>query len=480
MSIKTGLFSLAGVAVLAFTLAPNARATGWQFTNSLPSTRTLAIGLNANGTLLVLGGLPRKGNKSLVDARAADGSWREVAQLPDDTEGQGAGYDSLGRIIVFGGILPFAPTPTANGYVYNTNSGAGAAIAAKHFAVYDFALAADNQRRIYAISGQLGSGLPRALSAGVERYDAVANAWTVLAPLPSPRTKVAAAYDSLGHILVFGGIDTNSTLTTTVFSYDIAGDAWTQLADVPVVFTGPVNNGTAVLGADGLVYLVGPGVSVFDPQLKVWFAGPQQQVVRGAPAATLGNDGFLYVMAGKVSALDGTFVDTVECLDTASPAPPLIKSSPVTTVRMAASCAYQISASGNPRPGYSLVSGPTTMSVNASNGIVSWTLAADQLGNHPVTVRAANSVGTNDQSFTLSVVVDRPRLSGVLLAPANDFRLSGVGATPGVTYGIEATTNFTGTPWQRLGTSLADEGGRFDFTNAPGASPAQYYRSVFP
>ena len=478
--MKTRIFALAGVAVLAFTLAPDARATGWQFTDSLPSTRTLAIGLNANGTLLVLGGLPLKGNKSLVDARAADGSWREVAQLPDNTESLGAGYDSLGRIIVFGGIVPFGTTPTANGYVYATAGGAGAAIAPKHFAVYDFALAADNQRRIYAISGQLGAGFPRSLSAGVERYDAAANAWTVLAPIPSPRTKVTAAYDGLGHILVFGGIDANSTLTATVFSYDIAGDAWTQLADVPVTFTGPVNNGTAVLGADGLVYLVGPGVSVFDPQLKVWFAGPQQQVVRGAPAAALGNDGLLYVMGGKMSALDGAFVDTVECLDTASPAPPLIKSSPVTTVRMAASFGYQIIASGNPRPGYSLVSGPATMSVNASNGIVSWTPAADQLGNHPVTVRAANSAGAYVQFFTLNVVVDRPRLSGSWLSAADGFRLSGAGGTPGVTYGIEATTNFTGTSWQWLGSSLADGAGKFSFTNAPAESPARFYRTVFP
>jgi len=480
MNLNTRSFALAAVAVLASTLAPQARAQVWESTDALPSPRSLAIGLNASGTLLVLGGLPLKGNMSLVDARAANGSWSEVAQLPDNTEGLGAGYDSLGRIIVFGGILPFAPTPTPDGYVYTTASGRGAAIAPKHFAVYDFGLAADDQRRIYALSGQLGSGFPRSLSPGVERYDAAADAWTVLAPLPSPRAKATAVYDGLGHILVFGGIDTNSIVTTTVFSYDIAGDAWTQLADVPVPFTGPVNDGAAVLGADGLVYLVGPGDSVFDPRLKVWFAGPQPQIVRGAPAAALGNDGFIYAMAGVNNTVHGGLLDTVERLDTASPAPPVIKSSPATTVRMAASFTYQIIASGNPRPGYSLVSGPATMSVNASNGIVSWTPAADQLGNHPVTVRAANSAGTNDQSFTLSVVVDRPRLSGAVLPPANDFRLSGVGATPGVTYGIEATTNFTGTSWQRLGSSLADGAGQFSFTNTTGTSPARYYRSVFP
>jgi putative Ig domain-containing protein/galactose oxidase-like protein/Kelch motif protein len=477
MNMKIRICSLAGLAILAFTLAPDALAQGWEFTNSLPSPRHRAIGVNANGTLLVLGGTPVKGNKSLVDALPPGGSWSEVAQLPDNTEGLGAGYDSLGRIIVFGGILPLGVTPTPNGYVYTTASGRGAAIAPKHFAVYDFGLAADSQRRIYAIGGQLGSGFPRALSAGVERYEAESDSWSVLAPMPSPRTQVTAAYDGLGHILVFGGIDANSTLTTTVFSYDIAGDAWTQLADVPVAFTGPVNNGAAVLGADGLVYLVGPGVSVFDPQLKVWFSGPRQHVVRGAPAATLGNNGYLYVMGGDMNPVDGAFLDTVECLDTASPTPPAIKSTPATTVRMGASFAYQIIASGNPRPSYSLASGPLTMSVNASNGIVSWTPSAGELGVYPVTVRVSNSVGAADQSFTLSVVVDQPIMTGALLPQAGGFRLSAVG-TPGVTYGVEATTDFA--VWTRIGSGKADGSGRFEFTNAPGESVVRFYRTVFP
>ena len=380
-----------------------APARVWEAAASLPSARHQAVGLNANGTLLVLGGLPVKG-QALVDALPPGGSWAEVHRLADAAEGLGAGYDSLGRIVVFGGLLPNATMPTVNGYVYDTSSGPGAAIAPKHFAVHDLAVAADDQRRLYAIGGAGASGFPGFDGLGVERYDAHSDAWTVLAPLPSPRTKATAVYDGLGHVLVFGGINpTSFTVTTTVFSYDIASDAWSQLADVPAEFAGPVNDGAAVLGADGLVYLVGTGHSVFDPVLRVWFFAPLQLSVHGAPAVALGNDGFIYVMGGDNTVIHGGLLDFVERLDTASPAPALITSAANPTGRVDVAYSYQVVASGNPRPAFSLVSGPAGMSVSASNGVVTWTPAFDQLGTQFVTVRATNSVGVAEQFFNVNV-----------------------------------------------------------------------------
>ena len=410
MNMKTRIFALVGVAALAFTFAPNVRAQTWEYTLSLPAPHQKSIGLTAtNGTLLSLGGLPLEGNFDLVYALAPGASvWEKMHRLTNDAAGLGAGIDALGRIIVFGGLPVGSLVPLTNGYVYETalaGAGAVAAIAPKNFAVSDFALAADDQRRIYAIGGRGGIGLPGADSRGVERYDALTDTWTVLAPLPSPRREATAVYDGLGHVLVFGGINTtDSTVTTTVFSYDIAGDTWSQLADVPLEFTGPVNGGAAVLGADGLVYLVGTGRSVFDPRLQVWFSAPQQLIVRGSPGATRGSDGFIYVMGGANNTVHGGLLDTVERLDTVSPALPAITSTAVTTASVGSAYGYQIIASGNPRPGYSLVSGPAGMSVNASNGVVSWTPSLAQSGKQSVTVRATNSAGVADQAFTINVV----------------------------------------------------------------------------
>jgi len=477
---KSCRIALTLVTALALVLEAKAQTSLREFAlspQSLPSPRTKAIGLNANGTLLVLGGLPLKGNKSLVDELASDGSWSEVEQLPDNKEGLGVGIDALGRVIVFGGIVPFTTTPVTAGFVYTAKNGPGEAIASKHFAVYNFAFATDGWGRVYSIGGALTSGFPLALSGGVERYDASTDTWTTLAPMPSPRTKATAVFDGLGHILVFGGIDANSTVTTTVFSYDVEIDAWTQLADVPLALTGPINDGAAVLGADGLIYLVGPGSSVFDPVLKVWFPGPALQVIRGAPATALGSDGFIYVMGGVNTSVHGDFLDTVERLDTASPALPSIFSTPPKTLHLGAKLSYQIIASGHPRPSYSVVNGPPAMSVEASTGLVTWTPAADEAGSHSVTVRASSSAGAIDQSFTISVIVDQPVLSRVLLPQAEGLRLSG-GGTPGFTYGIEASPDLA--IWSRIGNCLADGTGQFQFTDATTGNSTRFYRVVFP
>jgi hypothetical protein len=280
----------------------------------------------------------------------------------------------------------------------------------------------------------------------VERYDGRVNAWTVLAPLPSPRTKATAVYDGHGHILVFGGINpANFTVTTTVFSYDVASDTWSQLADVPVEFTGPVNDGAAVLGADGLVYLVGTGHSVFDPVLGVWFFAPIQLSTHGAPAVALGNDGFIYVMGGDNTVIHGGLLDAVERLDTVHLAPPLILSTANPTGRVDVAYRYQIVASGNPRPAFSLVRGPEGVSVDASNGVVSWAPALAQLGTQFVTVRATNTVGVAEQFCTINV---RPFDITPPSAPTNFFLFART--TTNLTFTWSATTDDVAVTHYRL------------------------------
>jgi hypothetical protein len=395
----------------------------WEYTLSLPAPHHRSIGLTGtNGTLVSIGGLPLEGNLNLVYALSPGASsWAKVSRLANDAAGIGAGIDFFGRIVVFGGLPVNATIPLTNGYVYDTVSGPGAAIASKNFAVYNFALAADDQHRIYAIGGRGAPGLPGEDSRGVERYDARSDSWEVLAPLLSPRTEGTAVYDGLGHILLIGGRDPTppASITTTVFSYDIANNTWSQLANVPLALTGPANNGAAVLGADGLVYLVGTGDSAFDPGTKVWFSAPQQQIVRGSPGATLGLDGFIYMMGGDNTTVHGGLLDTVERLDTASRFNPLIVSSPVTTGKVGTDYAYQVAARGNPRPAYELVSGPPGMSLAADTGLLTWTPTPDQVGSFSTTVRAVNSEGTAEQTFAILVVTATTNTPPVLTVPGD-------------------------------------------------------------
>jgi|GEM_PF-6844099 len=65
---------------------------------------------------------------------------------------------------------------------------------------------------------------------------------------------------------------------------------------------------------------------------------------------------------------------------------------------------YVVTATGSPAAAFSIVSGPADLSVDPATGVVSWTPAAGQpLGPTSVTVRAANSVGFSDLTFTVTV-----------------------------------------------------------------------------
>jgi hypothetical protein len=64
---------------------------------------------------------------------------------------------------------------------------------------------------------------------------------------------------------------------------------------------------------------------------------------------------------------------------------------------------YNIDAIGNPAPQFSLIAGPAGMSVDANSGVVSWTPAAGDEGVVTVTVRATNSQGSADHTFSVQV-----------------------------------------------------------------------------
>ncbi len=374
----------------------------------LTGSRRLAIGLNTNGTVLCLGGLPLKNGKDIVNSLAPGAAlFVDAARLPAATIGLGAGIDSQNRVIVFGGIEPGASVPNVNGYVYTTGGGGGAAITAKTFAVHDFAFATDNLHRIYSIGGATGAGTT-AGTASVERYSATTNSWTTLAPLPQARIGATASYDGHGHVIVIGGIDpVASAATVSVFSYDIATNLWSQLGDAPI---GTQTGRVAQLGADNLIYVIGGAgatqVFVYDSVADSWFNGPVLTTSRGTPAVALGNDGFICVMGGDNAANGNNGLATTEKFDTGSIVPPQIVSFVGfggATVQVGNSFSYKPIALGNPRPVFSLAAAPAGMTLNATTGMIAWTPAPNQVGNNIVTVRATSTAGIAEQTFAITV-----------------------------------------------------------------------------
>ena len=112
-----------------------------------------------------------------------------------------------------------------------------------------------------------------------------------------------------------------------------------------------------------------------------------------------------------LSATDAHGAETLQAynlsvLATALNAAPVITSTPRTKVRLGTSYAYLIQAwdaNGDPLT-YSLLSGPTGMTVNAQDRVVLWTPTNDQFGAHPVQLQADDGRGASvQQSFTVQV-----------------------------------------------------------------------------
>jgi hypothetical protein len=89
--------------------------------------------------------------------------------------------------------------------------------------------------------------------------------------------------------------------------------------------------------------------------------------------------------------------------------PPTITSSAPTAKAAAdATFTFQVTASGNPFPSFSLITAPDGMSIGSDSGVISWTPTTAQEGTQSVTVAATNSQGQDTQTFSIMVVPHPP------------------------------------------------------------------------
>ncbi len=95
---------------------------------------------------------------------------------------------------------------------------------------------------------------------------------------------------------------------------------------------------------------------------------------------------------------------------------PTITSTPETNALRDQAYAYSVVASGSTPLNFSLSQSPAGMTINSSTGFISWTPA--DVGTFAVTVKVGNSVGTDEQSFSI-VVKQTPKITSVPLSSAN-------------------------------------------------------------
>lgn len=374
----------------------------------------------------------------------------------------GAGTDSRGRFVVYGGGEAGAGSTTAQSIAVNaSNNITTGGVAALPAAIATGVSTADNFNRLYVLSGSL------------YRYDASGSTTGNWASFAGPGTASprCLSFDGGDRIIAFG--------SGYAWAFSILNSTWTQLP------TPPVNVGRAVLGADGLVYLfAGLQVWIFDPATNTYSQVGTTTYDESYTLALKGTDGFVYLI--------GSY--NIERLDTRTSAtqPPRISSAPsVATVVQGVPWSYNIAASGKPRPTYSLVRGPAGMSVGLNSGVVTWTPLPSQVGPQTALVRASNSVGSAEQLISFNILGVAPDLTppsvpgNVTVLPppqltTNSADITWTAATDnvGVTgYGIYVKRS-GGTRWRRTtyySQVATTPGLMWHFANLPLCSTSTYY-----
>lgn len=305
----------------------------WEPVASVPTggaPRQYAAGISHGGFLYAIHGTPWQNgaDRDGCAHRFNYTTWAAVA--PIDGEGPiisgASGVDALNRMVMYGGFVlgDLGPGPDR---VYDPIEGPTTQIAERRApepAVGYFAWARDDQGRLYGFGGGPGEGGPN--SGYCDRYDAIADAWTVLASMPTIAADACATYDGDGHMLVIGGINATGTARlANVARYDIVGDTWSDTAvpDLPVAVSGA----RAVLGGDGRVYVIGgetgpigggvtqPTAYKLEPATNTWVAAPTMATPRKWFACVLGDDDYIYAIGGDN---DNGGTNTVERLFTAA------------------------------------------------------------------------------------------------------------------------------------------------------------------
>lgn len=145
--------------------------------------------------------------------------------------------------------------------------------------------------KIYMVGGWGWDGTKWVDVADLDRYDPVTDTWKILAPIPTPIDKVAAAGSADGRLYVFGGNVGDpagfSGVTASTYIYNTATNRWTTGATDPVR-----SMGAAAAFYKGKAYVIGGWnsdlgdlntVMRYAPRTNAWKRMTPMHVSRSAP-----------------------------------------------------------------------------------------------------------------------------------------------------------------------------------------------------
>jgi hypothetical protein len=284
--------------------------------------------------------------------------------------------------------------------------------------------APDRNGNAYAFGGLDANGNPLSSAERLTLGDNTP-AWAYIASLPGPRYGFPAVFNRTNYIYIFGGYTDPviGTETASVLRYSVSGNSWTNMAPMPVAVAGSA----ATLGPDGKYYVAGGtcgGVStnlvqVYDPVANSWAISTPLPEGLSLSAMGVDSSNRLIVMGGADA--DGYDVSDVwrsQPFGVPDSAPVWIHF-PATNAVYLGSYASSVSATGNPPPTYTLVSGPAGMQVDYYSGAITWSpQGLGQIGAIPVVIQASNYSGSTNLAFTINVPNPPPVLPSNLTVVA--------------------------------------------------------------
>ncbi len=380
----------------------------WSAGPALPAPRTDAVAVvTPDRAVRLLGG--DAADPFAAPLLAANASSWTFGQRIDTQRNDLGAVTSGSEVILFGGT---GGTEGINEVLsYDYRAGDSQDLAKMSQLRYDLAFAADGSGRAYALGG-IGVYGDGQVWSTAERYDPATRTWSSIASLPVPLHGATAIGDGNGHLFVFGGSTTldDTGIQAATYRYDVATDTWKEMAPLPTA----TRDSAAAIDATGAIYVTGgmttsgatAAVQKYDPSTNAWTAETPLPAAVYSHAATFDSRGEILVAGGFDASGAATaavyHTQNLNVPDTV----PVITTSPVVDGSLDKPYQYDVNASGNPIPTYSLVDAPSGMTIDSATGLITWQPIDGQLGVHTVTARASNRAGNADQTFQITVVAD--------------------------------------------------------------------------
>jgi hypothetical protein len=235
---------------------------------------------------------------AVVSVAAALGTWSALAPVPAPTEGMQVG--AVGNQIVAAYGLSGADTNLTR--IYDIDSDSWSFATPGPLPRRSEGAAATHGGHFYAVGGRFGGPL-----SDLDRYTAETDTWVSLANMPTARRGLGAAI--VGNALYAIGGSTGAapcdgSPLATVERYDIETDTWRTAAPLP-----SPRSDLAAVARGGKIYVFGgclgmqaaiPNVDVYDPVTDTWSTAPTDMpTARSSMYAAAAKGNRIYVIGGQ-------------------------------------------------------------------------------------------------------------------------------------------------------------------------------------